>query len=176
MGTEKLTKVLCPKCGQFGRVSNRWVTSSYYPMSVSLSIMMIEYREAQLTKDPNNSALKVSLEAFKRKVAGKLYRGEPRKYLFGYDNSENTPDKKSLYRVTYGKYTYFYIGHYDKQKYKKQMIKYRAGKIKSRPNGRRWCKLSRNFHRYRIVDDFDGKYIKFVRSSYPNFGRKITLD
>jgi hypothetical protein len=135
--------------------------------------MMIERREAELAKDPNNLALKLSLERFKRKVAGKLYREEPRKHLVGHDDSENTQDKKSLYRVTYGKYTYFYIGHYDKQKYKEQMIKYRAGIIKSRPNGRRWCKLSKYFHRYRIVDDANGKYIRVVRSSSSGFGRRI---
>jgi hypothetical protein len=93
LGTEKLSKVLCAKCGQFGRVSNRWVTSRYYPMSVSLSIMMIEYREAQLAKDPNRHS-KYLLKSSREMLQEKLYRGEPRKHLFGYDDSENTPDKK----------------------------------------------------------------------------------
>lgn len=34
-----------------------------------------------------------------------------------------------------------YVGHYDEEKYKKAMEKYRNGKLKSRPNGRRWCKV-----------------------------------
>jgi hypothetical protein len=97
---EKLPKALCPKCRQFGFITKRWVTSSYFPMFDSISIMMIENREAELIKDPNNFALKASLESFKRKVVGKVFRGEPRKHLSGYNDSENILDKKSLYRVT----------------------------------------------------------------------------
>jgi hypothetical protein len=37
-----------------------------------------------------------------------------------------------------------YIGHYDAEKYKKAMEKYRSGELKSRPNGRRWCKVRFN--------------------------------
>jgi hypothetical protein len=33
------------------------------------------------------------------------------------------------------------MGHYDKDAYKKQMVNYRNGMRKSRPNGRRWCKV-----------------------------------
>jgi hypothetical protein len=170
---EKLPKALCPKCGQFGFVCKRWVDSSYYPMLDSIPIMMIENREAELAKDPNNIALKASLETFKRKVVGKVFRGEPRKHLSGYNDSENIQDKKSLYRVTYGRYAYFYIGHYNKEKYKQEMIKYREGKIKSRPNGRKWCKLPKYFHQYYIANGHDGKYIRFVKSDYPLRGEKI---
>jgi hypothetical protein len=37
-----------------------------------------------------------------------------------------------------------YIGHYDEEKYKKAMEKYRSRRLKSRPNGRRWCKVRYN--------------------------------
>jgi hypothetical protein len=33
----------------------------------------------------------------------------------------------------------YYVGHYDPDKFKTQMQKYREGKIKTRPNGRKWC-------------------------------------
>ncbi len=37
--------------------------------------MMIKVREVQLARDPNNLALKRSLERFKEKVVGMVYRG-----------------------------------------------------------------------------------------------------
>lgn len=37
-----------------------------------------------------------------------------------------------------------YIGHYDEEKYKKAMEKYRSGRLKSRPNGRLWHKVRYN--------------------------------
>ncbi|MDQ3853731.1 MAG: hypothetical protein M3299_12955 [Thermoproteota archaeon] len=43
--------------------------------------------------------------------------------------------------VTYRPIWHLYIGHYDAEKYKEAMEKYKTGKIKSRPNGRRWHKV-----------------------------------
>ena len=47
-------------------------------------------------------------------------------------------------RRTYGPYWHLYIGHYDAEKYKKAMEKYKRGRLKSYPNGRRWCKIRYN--------------------------------
>lgn len=170
MQQERL-KALCPRCGQFGFVSQRWVTSSYYPKFGSVAVFMKEGREARLAKDPNNPALLASLELSRSRVVGNKFRGRSKKHLIVVgqdedgDNEGNEDDKKTLYKVTYGKYAPFYIGHYDKEKYKEQMDKYRQGMIKSRPNGRRWCKLPACFYKYRIVDSPDGKYMKFVKLS-----------
>jgi hypothetical protein len=46
--------------------------------------------------------------------------------------------------VTYRPSVHPYIGHYDEEKYKKAMEKYKNGRLKSRPNGRRWCKVRFN--------------------------------
>jgi hypothetical protein len=46
--------------------------------------------------------------------------------------------------VTYGPFWHLYIGHYDAEKYKKAMVKYKMGDLKSRPNGRRWHKVRYN--------------------------------
>ena|SRR5215210_4369196 len=46
--------------------------------------------------------------------------------------------------VTYSPSIHPYIGHYDEEKYKKAMEKYKNGRLKSRPNGRRWCKVRFN--------------------------------
>lgn len=53
---------------------------------------------------------------------------------------------KSVHRwyVTYTPIWHLYIGHYDAEKYKKAMEKYKSGRLKSRPNGRRWCKVRYN--------------------------------
>jgi len=48
------------------------------------------------------------------------------------------------WRVTYGPFWHLYIGHYDSQKYKKGMDDYKEGKLRYRPNGRRWCKVRYN--------------------------------
>jgi hypothetical protein len=46
--------------------------------------------------------------------------------------------------VTYRPSVHPYIGHYDAEKYEKAMEKYKSGKLKSRPNGRRWHKVRYN--------------------------------
>jgi len=46
--------------------------------------------------------------------------------------------------VTYGPFWHLYIGHYDAEKYKKAMAKYKMGRLKSRPNGRQWHKVRYN--------------------------------
>ena len=48
------------------------------------------------------------------------------------------------WRVTYGPFYHLYIGHYDAEKYKKAMEKYKSGRLRSRPNGRRWHKVRCN--------------------------------
>jgi hypothetical protein len=50
--------------------------------------------------------------------------------------------KRNLRR--YAPFWHLYIGHYDAEKYKKAMEKYKMGRLKSRPNGRRWCKVRYN--------------------------------
>ena len=46
--------------------------------------------------------------------------------------------------VTYRPFWHPYIGHNDAEKYKKAKDAYKKGKLKSRPNGRRWCKVRYN--------------------------------
>jgi hypothetical protein len=156
--------VLCPKCGEFGFISGRWVSSSYYPKFASISCNRLEKEEQRLSKNPSSEGQKRWVDYFRNKVRGTIYRGRSR--------IEDIPDKKSLYRVTYGKYFCFYIGHYDKEKYKEQIIKYHEGKIKSRPNGRRWCKIHACFHKSRIIYHPSGRYVKLIKSS-PHTNMKI---
>jgi hypothetical protein len=46
--------------------------------------------------------------------------------------------------VTYRPVVHPYVGHYDAEKYRKAMEEYKRGRLKSRPNGRRWHKVRYN--------------------------------
>ncbi len=68
--------------------------------------------------------------------------------------------------VTYRPVVHPYIGHYDEEKYKKAMAKYKVGKLKSRPNGRRWCKV-----RYNRVKGQAQSDLEILMANY-NFDRR----
>jgi hypothetical protein len=55
-----------------------------------------------------------------------------------YFNGENMT---SAYKLRTRKYFHWYVGHYDKKIYEIQMEKFKRGELKSRTNGRRWCKM-----------------------------------
>jgi hypothetical protein len=59
------------------------------------------------------------------------------------------------WRVSYGPFWHFYIGHYDAEKYRKGMDDYKEGKLKSRPNGRRWCKIRYNLAKGEVQSDLE---------------------
>ena len=63
--------------------------------------------------------------------------------------------------VTYRPVVYPYIGHYDEEKYKKAMEKYRSGRLKSRPNGRQWHKV-----RYKPVKEQVQSDLEMLMSKY----------
>lgn len=48
-----------------------------------------------------------------------------------------------------------YVGHYDSQKYREAMKKYRIGRLKSRPNGRSWHKVRYNRVRGQVQSDLE---------------------
>jgi hypothetical protein len=63
--------------------------------------------------------------------------------------------------VTYRPSIHPYIGHYDEEKYKKAMEKYKSGKLKARPNGRQWCKV-----RYNRVDGQSQSDLEILMAKY----------
>ena len=130
--------IVCPKCGKKGFKTERWVRSSYYPRVVSLKVMSYESALERYEKDPTNPVFQLSLNSFRNKVRGNRYRGRRDKYLIGIH--EENSDKDQCYRVQSRKYCCTYIGHYDKELYKKQKQEYLEKKRKTKPNGRRWCK------------------------------------
>ena len=121
---------LCPKCGEYGFLAKRWVQSSYYPKHASTSCMRLEEEIAKLEKNPNDTTQRKYVEYFRTLVTGSRYRGEEANKLF---------DRTACYRVFTRKYFKYYVGHYDKERYKEHMKQFQEKKIKSKPNGRRWC-------------------------------------
>jgi len=124
--------ICCPKCGKRGFLHRRWVKSSYYPKYESEICERLQMAEATVAERPENEKLSTYIRSVRKKVKGFRYR----KGVKGQDI-----DKNSVYRVSSDKYWHYYIGHYDSKKFMEQMNDYRNGKRKSRPNGRKWCKV-----------------------------------
>jgi hypothetical protein len=57
------------------------------------------------------------------------------------DEGKELTKSVNRWHVTYRPSVHPYIGHYDEEKYKKAMAKYKMGRLKSRPNGRQWHKV-----------------------------------
>ena len=104
----------------------------------------------QLKKEPCDSYAQHMVNVRKPFIRGKRYRGKVTKHLIkGSDSNKNDDfDKEECYRVHTRKYYYFYVGHYDKKLYQEQKKEYESNKRKSKPTGRRWCKLPKEYAEY----------------------------
>ncbi|MPZ07040.1 MAG: hypothetical protein GEU26_11610 [Nitrososphaeraceae archaeon] len=136
--------LVCPRCKKPGFLSQRKVYAYYVPKQYSEICESYENALTILKRNPDRKEdiilvgypekpstirrikLKDHVKDMQKAISGTRYANE------GYGN---TP-----YRI---RKTYFhsYIGHYDREKYKKQKERYKAGTISYRPNGRRWCKM-----------------------------------
>ena len=123
------------------------MSSSYYPKKYSMDIDYLEIYERMISKDPS----KANAEFYGRELkcttinpypidmkVGDYIRTE-RKRISGNRYAEGRKEEDA-YKVRYKNY-YYYVGHYDAAKYRTQMRDYKSGKRKSRPNGRKECKL-----------------------------------
>ncbi len=93
-------------------MARRWVRSSYYPKIASTSCRRLEEEIAKLEKNPNDPGQKEYVEYFRTFVRGSRYRGEEANKLF---------DRTACYRVSTQKYDKYYVGHYDKERYTKNI-------------------------------------------------------
>ena len=100
----------------------------------------------ELMENPSNELAAKSLKSLKTQVSGFKYRKPSKKHLSDKVNVEEQEDTRSLYRTLSPKYYHFYIGHYDEEKYKEKFKDCKNGKIKWRPNGRKWCKVPFDWH------------------------------
>jgi hypothetical protein len=125
--------IRCPECGRRGFLGKRWVRASRFPKYASVICERFKELEQKLAENPTDESLQKYVDTFRQKyVRGNYYRGNERREFV---------DWKAVFRVLSDRYYYNYIGHYDPTKYQKQMIDYKNGKRKSRPNGRKWCRL-----------------------------------
>jgi hypothetical protein len=102
-------------------------------------MMLEKYRKA-IREDPYDEGNRSRFKDWKSMVKGNVYRDTSEATL-PPENEKLNPDRESWYRVTYARYWQYYVAHYDPARYKKQMIGYKEGRRRSRPNGRRECKL-----------------------------------
>jgi hypothetical protein len=124
--------IICPTCGKRGFSSRKWVRSSYFPSYKSESCNELESVKKRLAQDPQNKYLVTRVESLQERITGTKYNKSIKR--------ENL-DKRIHYRVRSVKYFHYYVGHYDPEVYKKQMVDYRNHKRQSRPNGRKWFKV-----------------------------------
>jgi hypothetical protein len=157
---------LCPRCGKEGFLTVRWVRSSYYPKVASIYVMEVKALEKRLRSDPNNEDLQSRYNSCREHVRGYKYRRM---------EEINTLDKQSIYRVSSSKRWYTYMGHYDKDVYKKQMANYRNGMRKSRPNGRTWCKLKDSDQLISSAEYTRLQIRRFLTSPEPAKGNPVQL-
>jgi hypothetical protein len=82
---------------------------------------------------------------------GNRFRGDIEEHDRNYSKAPKEEiDRKSFYRVEYGRYKTPYIHHYDPEKFHEDMERYRSHEIKPRPNGQRSCFIPKHvqFHHY----------------------------
>ena len=131
---------ICPRCGKRGFRTGRMVGATYYPKYSSLICEEVKEKRKELAIDRDNKDLKEWLKHFGSRVKGHRYWGTNRSSFADKIGRHDFKDQ-GYYRVTAKrKYYYYYFGHYDLEKYQQQMVDYRDGRRKSRPNGRSWCK------------------------------------
>jgi hypothetical protein len=104
---------------------------------------MLEDSRKAVRENPHDADNSSRLRRWKSVVKGDVYRGPSEKHLLSRsaEDERQIPEGKPWFRVTYGRYWQYYVAHYDPDKYKEQITNYKAGRRRSRPNGRRECKV-----------------------------------
>jgi hypothetical protein len=76
------------------------------------------------------------------------------------------------YLRRYAPVWHLYVGHYDAEKYKKTMEKYKMGKLKSRPNGRLWHKVRYNRAKGEAKSDLEVLMAKY-NFTFQDFRKEV---
>jgi hypothetical protein len=100
------------------------VESAYYPQYSSGAVKMMQIWSERYAKNPDDKKAEATHQVWSLKVKGNRYLGE---HLTRLTDSLNIPqdfDKRSCFRVTYGKYLQYYVANYDPKKYQKQIKDY----------------------------------------------------
>jgi len=158
--------LICPKCNKKGFLTSRWVRSNYFVKHGSDHTLYPEYYFK--LKDSNEEIPAFVKEQTLRNLVhvrvyeytGRNFIHEDHYHRYEYAHKNETNGKistvfiqtdesntsikirKRLFEILGRKKVHYYIGHYDSKKYQEQMQKYKEGKIKSKPNGRKWCSIN----------------------------------
>jgi hypothetical protein len=81
--------------------------------------------------------------------------------LAGNGQREPSTIKRKRNLLRYAPTWHLYIGHYDSEKYRRGMEKYKKGRLKSRPNGRLWHKVRYNRARGQMHSDLEVLMTKY---------------
>jgi len=119
-----------------------------------MEVDLLERAKEKLTKEPANKQLRTWIRKLRKRVKGVRYRGDSIEGIAINDiwtAKERRGQKEGNYKVISSKFDYEYFGHYDPKKYREQMEKYKQGLRKSRPNGRKWCKIPYSYSRKKFA-------------------------
>jgi hypothetical protein len=143
--------VTCPRCRKPGTLTLKRVKSIHYGF-----VTIVHGPEVVSILDPNDRARAEQLGLV---VERKVYN--PR---FGKEQ-ENMIIEKRL-KQTYGPWTHPYVRHYDPEKYRQSMEKYKNGELKARPNGVRWCHIRTIPKEGEIISEYDSLLRKYDIRKY----------
>lgn len=129
--------VICPKCGKKGFLTKRWVRGSRYFVKYATALQFTSSFPQDCVRiyEPTGDGYNFYEFSCVDKKTGKKLLIDQRKEV----GSKAKVNKRVIEVLPTREYTHYYVGHYDPNKYKEQMIRYKKGELKSKPNGRKWC-------------------------------------
>ena len=123
--------VICPRCSKRGFLTLRWVRSS---------------------RDWKGEAPNPVSHWIDEPLLNPLAANGQR---------EPTTTKRKRNLLRYAPTWHLYIGHYDSEKYRRAMERYKNGRLKSRPNGRIWHKVRYDRVRGQMQSDLEVLMAKY---------------
>jgi hypothetical protein len=138
--------IICPKCKKKGFLTKRWVMGSgYFVSCVSVHEFSPIFPKQNFVRVYEYTGKDFNYNDYHHRyeyACVDKHTGERHVCYVQVDEGSNTKILKRVIEILpHRKIMHYYIGHYDSKKYKEQMQKYKEGKIKSKPNGRRWCSV-----------------------------------
>ena len=132
--------VICPRCNKAGTLTLKKVRGTHYGyVTIIPGGEVVSIHEASYRKRAEQLGLVVERKVYNPRV-GKT--------------QENMIIEKRL-KQTYGPWTHPYVRHYDSEKYKMSMKRYRNGELRARPNGVRWCHIRTLPREGEVVSEYD---------------------
>ena len=144
------TSFKCPRCKKRGFLTRRWIRDSSYFCNATTD----QFRFEVAGSTPQEELFRIYQYTGKSNPYGDYQvryeychvdsQSCEKRYCDLQVEKTNTQriPKTIIQRLRRRKIIRYYVGHYDREKYREQMSRYKQGEIKTRPNGRTWCMLS----------------------------------